>query len=361
MLTVLGTAIITFLVILLGGFALGLDQSAAASAQDDVAVVVGATGETDMIRSFVARGSAEEVAQGAPRVLEVGGRRAASVEVHTATRVGDRIGLLRGVNPAAYLVHTAVVVVQGREPREAWELMAGRLAAPRMGLPEGALAVGRTIELEHHTWTVVGRFAAPGTVLEAELWARLDDVLDAARRVDVSCVALRLKDPSDFPRVDLFANQNVRLEVKALRESDLFGALRRALEPVATLAWIMAVLVLVAGVFGCTNTMFASVLARTREMGALRALGYGPLAVGVSLLEESLLLAAIGGVMGFTAASLVGEIPLRFPLGAFYVDLGSAVRFLGLAAALAAGLLGGIVPAVRAIRLPLPDALGGRL
>ena len=146
-----------------------------------------------------------------------------------------------------------------------------------------------------------------------------------------------------------------------MRASALFGALRRALMPVATLAWVMAALVLVAGVFGCANTMFASVLARTREMGALRALGYGPFAVGASLLEESMLLAALGGAIGFAAASLVGEVPLRYPLGAFYVDLGSAVRFLGLCAAFAAGLLGGIVPAWRAVRLPLPDALGGRL
>ena len=66
-------------------------------------------------------------------------------------------------------------------------------------------------------------------------------------------------------------------------------------------------------------------------------------------------------ILGLTAASLVGEIPLRFPLGAFYVDLGSGVRVLGLVAALAVGVLGGIVPAVRAIRMPLPDALGGKL
>ena len=107
--------------------------------------------------------------------------------------------------------------------------------------------------------------------------------------------------------------------------------------------------------------MFAAVLARTREMGTLRALGYGPAAVGVSLLEESLLLGLSGGVLGFTAASLVGEVALRFPMGAFFLDLGSTVRFMGFFAALAAGLLGGLVPAARAVRLPLTDALGGKL
>ena len=175
-LTFLGVAVIASLVTLMAGFALGLDRSVAASASDDVAVVVGATGETDLIRSFVPEASATEVAISAPGVVEVDGVRAASVELHTATRVGDSIGLLRGVTPAAFLVHRAVVLVEGVEPRAPYELMVGRLAAARMGVPDAALAVGRTLRLEGRDWTVSGRFAAPGTVLEAELWGRLEDV-----------------------------------------------------------------------------------------------------------------------------------------------------------------------------------------
>jgi len=360
-LTFVGLALITLLVILMTGFARGLDQSAAASARDDVAIVVGASGETDLIRSFLAEGAAVEIAQSAPGVADVGGQRAASIELHTATRVGDRVGLLRGVTPAAYLVHAAVVVVEGVEPRGPYELMAGRLAAARMALPDEALAVGRTIRLENHAWTVVGRFAAPGTVLEAEMWGRLDDVKSASRRIDVSCVALRMKDPAQFPRIHLYATQNLRFEATAVRQAEIFATLRAALLPVSVLAWVMAGLVLVAGVFGCANTMFAAVLARTRETGALRAIGYAPAAVAFSLLQESVLLAGAAGLLGFGAASVVGEIPLRFPLGAFFVDLGSGVRFLGLAAALAAGAVGGIVPALRAVRMSLPDALGGKL
>jgi putative ABC transport system permease protein len=239
-----------------------------------------------------------------------------------------------------------------------------------MGLPEEALAVGKTIRLEERDWTIVGRFAAPRTVLEAELWGRLDDVMNASRRVDVSAVALRMSDPDEFPYLLQYA-QRPTFEATALREANrgapaskdrsLFGALRRALAPIAFVAWLMAGLVLVGGVFACTNTMFAAVLARTREVGTLRALGYGPLAVAVSLLQEALVLGGVGGLAGFLAASAIGEVPLRFPAGAFYLDLGSNVRFVGLLAGVAAGLLGGIVPAVRALRIPLTDALGGKV
>ena len=107
--------------------------------------------------------------------------------------------------------------------------------------------------------------------------------------------------------------------------------------------------------------MFAAVLARNREMGTLRALGYGPFAVAGSLLQEALLLGLLGGLLGFFVAGLFGEVPLKFPMGAFYLDLSPSVRLAGLAAALLIGLLGGLVPAWRVIRIPLTDALGDKL
>jgi ABC-type lipoprotein release transport system permease subunit len=359
-LTLAGVGLIAFLVVLMGGFATGLDESIARSARGDVALLVGVAQETDLVRSFVPYGNARQAAEAAPGVVSVDGRRAASVELHSASRIGDKVALLRGVTPGAYLVHRDVVLVEGVEPRGPDELMVGRLAYARLGMDDAALAVGRSLKLEDRTWKIVGRFAAPKTVFEAEVWGRLEDVMAATRRVDVSVVALRLSSPDEFSRVDLFANQRVGLEIKAMRSSTVYEAYRRNVGPVATLAWLMAGLVLVGGVFACSNTMFAAVLARTREMGTLRAVGYGPFAVAASLLEESLLLGVAGGLLGFLAASSLGEVALRFPMGAFTLDLGGPMRFLGLLSALAAGFLGGLVPAVRAVRLPLPDALGGK-
>ncbi len=253
-------------------------------------------------------------------------------------------------------------MVDGVEPAGPYELLVGRLAEARMGLPEGALDVGKTFELENRDWKIVGHFAAPGTVLEAEIWGRLSDVMNATRRPDASCVAVRLQDASEMDRTRIWIHRNgVSYEVSAVTEGELYKPLQRALEPVAALAWVMAVLVLVGGVFACADAVFAAVLARTREMGALRALGYGPGAVGVSLLQESLLLAVTGGLLGFWIAGAFGEIPLKFPMGAFYLDLSPTVRLSGLAAALAIGLIGGLIPAWRALRMPLVDALGGKL
>jgi ABC-type lipoprotein release transport system permease subunit len=358
--TILGIALTTLLVVVMTAFAGGLERAGGKSARDDVVVLVGTSSEADLVRSVVPRGNAENAAAAAPGVLSRGGLRAASVELHIATRAGNRIGLMRGVTPAAYLVRPQVTVVEGREPREPFELMVGRLAATRMGLDPHELSVGRTIRLEQRDWTISGRFAAPDTILEAELWARLEDLMLATKREDVSCVALRLDSPDRLPDVSYFAAKRLDLEVVAVPERTMMATLERGLVPIVALARWMALLVLAGGGFACANTMFAAVLARTRELGTLRALGYSPAAVAAALLQESALVAFLGAAIGIFLALAIGSVSIRFPMGAFTLELDVLRRGLGLAAALASGLLGGLVPAWRAVRMPLVDALGGK-
>jgi len=358
--TILGIAATTLVVSVLGAFARGLETATGAAASGDVLYLIGASSETDLVRSVVPRGKAEAAAASAPGVREVDGVRAASVEMHLATRSGDRIGLLRGVTPAAWLVHREVVVVEGHEPREPYEILVGDLAATRLGVDPALLGVGAEIELEDRAWRVCGRFAAPGTILEAEMWVRLDDLLLASRRPDVSCVALRLTEPARTKEVELFAARRLDLEVAAVPEARLMETVRSGLRPVTALARWMALLVLVAGSLGCANTMFAAILARTRELGTLRALGCGGGALVMALVLEALLVAGIGGAVGASLALLGQGVALRFPMGALVLDPGPGLRALAWVAAMVAGVLGGAVPAVRAARLPLVDALGGK-
>ncbi|MEE8105323.1 MAG: FtsX-like permease family protein [Planctomycetota bacterium] len=358
--TITGIALTTLLVVVMGAFASGLDRAGGTIARDDVVLLLGTSAEVDLVRSVVARGNAAAAAAAVPGVLTVDGQRAVSVELHIATRTGDRIGLLRGVTPAAYLVHSQVTVIEGHEPRAPFEIMVGRLASTRMGLPAEQFAVGKTLHLENRDWKISGRFAAPGTVLEAEMWTRLDDVMLATKREDVSCVIARLESPDRMKDVRFFAARRLDLELAAVPEAELMRQLDRGLQPIIALARWMAVLVLVAGAFACANTMFAAVLARGKELATLRALGYSPPAVFVSLLQEAVLVAFLGGALGCAAALVLGDIPIRFPMGAFRLDLDVTRRAVGLAAALASGLIGGAVPAIRAVRLPLVDALGGK-
>ena len=358
--TVLGVAATTLRVIAMHAFACGLRDAGAAAARDDVVLLLGVSAEVDLVRSVVPRGSAEAAAAAAPGVLVRDGQRAASVELHIATRQGEQVGLLRGVTSAAYLVHPRVVVVEGREPRAPFELMVGTLAATRMGLPAADLQVGRILELERREFTIVGRFAAPGTTYEAEMWVRLPDLMLATKREDVSCVVLRLEHPERLGDVQLFAGRRLDLEIAAVPERELLRQLASSLEPIAVLAQWMALLSVVAGAFACANTMFAAVLARTRELATLRALGYSPLAVGVALVQESVVVALWGGAIGALLALVIGDMSLRYPMGALRLEPDVASRGLGLGAAMVSGLVGGVVPAIRAVRLPLVEAIGGR-
>jgi len=358
--TIAGVAATTLLVVAMSAFAEGMREAAEGSVRENVVFLLGTSAEVDLVRSVVSRGHAEVAAAAAPGVLEVDGQRAASVELHIATRNDNQIGLLRGVTKAAYLVHPQVTVTAGREPRAAFEIMVGALAAARMGLQPEDVAVGKTLQLERRDFEIVGQFAAPGTVYEAELWGRLSDVMLATKREDVSCVVLRLEDAGALPQVRLFAARRVDLEISAVPEPELMRELASSLTPIAALARWMAFMAVIAGAFACANTMFAAVLARTRELATLRALGYSPAAVATGLVQESVLVSFLGGAVGTLTALGIGAVSLRYPMGALLLEADLQSRAIGLGAALVSGLLGGIVPAIRAVRIPLVEAIGGR-
>jgi putative ABC transport system permease protein len=356
--TLFGIAAVTLLVIAMIAFARGIAKTT--TGQEDLVVLLGAAAEVDLVRSVIPRGSAETAAAAAPGVAQVDGRRAASVELHIASRTGNQVALLRGVTDAAWLVHRDVQVVAGREPRASFELMVGPLAHTRLGLPAAELAPGKTIELERRDFTIVGRFAAPGSVYEAEIWGRLEDIMLATKREDVSCVVVRTDTPNAIDELRLFAGRRLDLEIAAMPAPELLQSLQQSLQPITTLAGWMAILAVIAGAFACANTMFAAVLARTRELATLRSLGYTPFAVATGLLVESSLLAVCGGAIGLLIASAIGDVALRYPMGALVLTADPISRMLGLLAAFLSGLLGGIVPAARAVRLPLVEAIGGR-
>jgi putative ABC transport system permease protein len=171
---------------------------------------------------------------------------------------------------------------------------------------------------------------------------------------------MRLANPQSLGDVRLFTGRRVDLELAAVPETELMATVTKSVLPIAALAQWLAVLAVIAGVVACANTMFAAMLARTREFATLRAIGWSPAAIAVGLVQESVLVGFLGGGLGCLLALAFGDLSLRYPMGALLLHADQNSRALGLGAALSSGLLGGIVPAVRAVRLPLSEALGGR-
>lgn len=269
--------------------------------------------------------------------------------------------VVRGVQPEAFLVHPQVRIVEGRPPRTGNdEILVGRLAATKLGVEPDVLAVGRSIWFDDKQWKIVGRLEAPGTVMDAEIWAPLDDLKTSAKRDTISIVVVALDSADDdhFAQVDAFAKRNVILELVALRETEYYGKLMTFYQPVRVMIWATALLVALGGVFGGLNTMYAAFAARAREIGMLQSLGFSRRAVVVSFVQESVLAAAAGALLAAAVGLvLLDGVAVKFSMGAFALVLDGATIAIGLGSGLLLGLLGALPPAAKCLRLPITAAL----
>src|SRR5690606_16781773 len=267
--------------------------------------------------------------------------------------------LVRGVTPSAFLVHQQARITEGRMPSAGRdEIVVGALAAEKLGLPESRLAPGRTLHFNERDWTIVGRFEAPGSVMESEIWAPLTDMQIAAKRDNLSCVVATLGEEAMFDDVDVFTKQRLDLELVALRESDYYGKLAAFFSPIRAMVWATAILIASGGVLGGLNTMYAAFASRVREVGALQAIGFSRRAIVVSLVQESLLASAAGTLLAVALALLLLDgLTVSFSMGVFGLQIDPMVLTIGLGVGLALGLIGALPPAARCLRLPITDAL----
>jgi putative ABC transport system permease protein len=270
---------------------------------------------------------------------------------------------LRGVGPNAFAVRPNVRIVEGRRFETGRnELIVGRGAAGQFG----GLEVGRTLRFGQSEWTVVGVFDAGGTYSDSELWCDAGVLQPAYRRGSTfQTVYAKLESPGAFTTFKDALTTDPRLDLKVVRETDYFAEQSQMVSTlITTLGAGVALLMGVGAVFGAINTMYSAVAARTREIATLRALGFGGGPVVVSVLAESLLLAVAGGAIGGAVAyvafngfrtSTINWQTFSQVAFAFAVTPGLIVA--GIVYALVMGLLGGLLPAVRAARLPIVAAL----
>jgi putative ABC transport system permease protein len=270
--------------------------------------------------------------------------------------------LVRGVTHQALMVYETVQIVEGRFPNPGHgEVMIGRLAATKLGLSHAQLAPGRQIIIDKTPWTIAGRFVAPGTVMESELWMPLTDLKAATKRDTDSSVTLTLAagpGGAEFADIDAFAKQRLDLELAAIRETTYYAGLGRFFGPIRFIAWITAGLIAVGGLFGGLNTMYAAFASRVRELGMLQCVGYRRAAIVLSLVQESTLTTLTGALAACGIALLALDgVAVRFSMGVFGLSVNERVIAMGMIAGLLLGLLGALPPALRALRIPIPESL----
>lgn len=360
--TVGGSALVVLLVMAAVAINQGMKRVLSTSGSPHNVILLGAGSEESVQRSEVGEGTAGIASASIRGVSETLGVRAVSPEIHYMNYLGFADGsraqaLIRGVHPTALQVHPEVRLLEGHFPRPG-EVMVGRLAWRILGVDPQRLQVGKQVEINDQEMTISAHFAAPGTVMESEIWTTLGDLRVLAQRESISCVVLRLDDPADFDEADLFAKQRLDLELSALRESDYYARLGEFFSPLRAMIWITVSLIAAGAVFGGINTLYAAFASRVREMATLQAIGFGRRSLLLSLLQESTLACLSGTLLAtLLAMLLIDGRSVAFSIGTFHLDIDAGVAGAGMLTGLLLGLIGAIPPAIRCLKPALPVAL----
>jgi putative ABC transport system permease protein len=344
----------------------GLRKTLVGTGSWDNVLVIRRASETE-VQSGVDREQAAVVASQPEIAIAGGGARMVSKETVVLISLNKRGSekpsnvVIRGVGPQAALLRPQVKIVEGRMFRPgSSEIIAGRSIAGRFA---GA-GIGERLRFGLRDWTVVGLFDAGGSGFDSEIWGDCDQLMQAFRRNAYSSVIFRLVDADAFDAVRARLESDPRLTVGAKRETVYYAEQSEQLSAfIRYLGITLSVIFSSGAIIGAMITMYASVATRTGEIGTLRALGFRRRSILWAFLLESLLMGAIGGAAGIGLASLMQWLSFSttnfqtFSELAFSFTLTGKIVVQSMIFALAMGLLGGFLPASRAARLKIVDAL----
>jgi len=354
-------AVFTALLAMAAGFQSTLESAG----RPDVALVLRGGSQAEL-NSGISREQAPIIKQ-APGVAQgADGLPLASAEVVVIAELmkpGEKTGsniTVRGVEPAAFALRPQLRIVEGRSFTQGLrELIVGQGVA---GQFEGA-RLGATLRMRGSDWTVVGVFAS-GDAYESELWADVDVAQSTFNRQGYSAVRLQFASAGDLQSIRDALSADPRVNVDVETEEQYFsGQTEQFRKTIGILAVFVTTIMGLGAVFAALNTMYAAVGARSREIATLRAIGFRGLPVVVSIMLESLILALIGGLLGALAAyvlfnnMVVSTLGANFTQVVFRFAVTPALVVDGLIIAVAIGMVGGFLPALRAARLPVTTAL----
>jgi putative ABC transport system permease protein len=267
---------------------------------------------------------------------------------------------VRGVEPAAFALRPQLRIIAGRNFTPGLrELIVGQGVLQQF---QGA-RIGDVLRMRGSEWTVVGVFAS-GDAHDSEMWTDVNVARSIYGRRGSSSVLAALDGPEGLQRLKAAIAAEPRLTVDVMREQDYFSSQTRQFrKTIGFLAGIVTIIMALGAVFAALNSMYAAVAARGKEIATLRAIGFGGLPVVVSVMIEALLLALAGGVLGAVIAYVlfnnftVSTLGQNFTQVVFNFKVTPALVARGLIIALAVGMVGGFLPALRAARLPVTVSL----
>ncbi|MDK2123512.1 ABC transporter permease [Parachitinimonas caeni] len=366
LLTAGGMALVVFVFAAVLMLEAGLRETLISTGQPDNVVVIRKSAQTE-VQSGVQRREAAIVESEPNIAVDAQGDKLISKETvvlisQPKKSTGRKSNIVvRGTGAKGLALRPQVVLTEGRLFRPgSSEVIVGR--SIRDGF-HGA-AIGDSLRFAQRDWTVVGVFDAGKTGFSSEVWGDSEQMLQAFRRTAYSAVVFKLYDPSSFEAMKTRLEADPRLTLELKTETRFYADQSEALATfIKILGTVLSIIFSIGAIIGAMITMYAAVANRVGEIGALRALGFQRRAIMAAFLLESLLLSLTGGVVGLLAASTMQWFQLSttnwqtFSELAFSFSLTSGITVRVLLFSLAMGFIGGFLPAARAARMNIVDAL----
>ena len=284
------------------------------------------------------------------------------VKLFTMADGTDTNVTVRGLERMGISMRPQVRLIQGRWFRPG---LSEAVVPRKMQGRFPGMEVGRSLRMGGRDWQIVGAFDAGGASYESEVWSDVNDVMQAFKRDSYSAMLARLENPERLEGFAKAVEDDKRLQLEVVRETDYFKELTKAGDPIKVLGNLITLILTGAAIFAAMNTMYAAVAGRTKEIGTLRALGFRQREILASFQWESIFLCLTGGILGSGLALFANGIQTgttsfeTFSDVSFAFTITPGLMAQGVAFSLVMGLLGGFLPAWRASRIPLTEAMRG--
>jgi len=365
-LTAAGMALVVFVFSAVLMLDAGLKSTLVSSGSDENVVVIRKGSDTE-VQSGVDRDSAALVETFGAVARGADGGPLVSREVLVLDSLrkrgdGQRSNVpVRGMTAIGLQLRPQVRLVEGRLFRLGTsEVVVGSSVANDFA----GVQIGQSLYFAQRQWRIVGRFEAGRSGFDSEIWGDCEQLLQAFRRTAYSSLIVRLSAPERFDALRTAIEADPRLTLEAKRERQYYLDQSRQLSQfIRILGLTLSVIFSLGAVIGAAITMYASVATRTAEIGTLRALGFARRSILAAFLAESFGLALAGGAVGLAAASFLQALRISttnfqtFSELAFSFELTPAIALQSIGFALLMGLTGGVMPAAKAARMRVVDAL----
>jgi putative ABC transport system permease protein len=363
---VIGLAGVVAVFTALLAMATGFESTLKATGRSDAALILRGGSDAELNSAFD-RDSADLIKQEPGIAAGADGKPLASAELMVIAELIRRDDVrnganitVRGVEPAAFALRPQLRIIAGRNFTPGLrELIVGQGVLREF---QGA-EIGKVVRMRGSEWTVVGEFAS-GDAHDSEIWTDINVARTTFGRIGASSVLAALAAPDGLARLKSAVAAEPRLTMDVMREQDYFsGQTRQFRKTIGFLAGLVTIIMGLGAVFAALNSMYAAVAARGKEIATLRAIGFGGAPVLLSVMLEALLLALAGAVLGALIAYLlfnnlsVSTLGQNFTQVVFNFKVTPELVGRGLIIAIAIGMLGGFLPALRAARAPVTVSL----